>query len=159
MVLDEVGEGVVEVAGLLLEDAEGDFNACGFYSGDALAANQWVWVFGGDNAAGDAGFDEGVGARRGATVVAAGLEGYVGGCAGGVDAAMGGLLEGYDFGVVALVVEVGSFGDDLVLFYEDAAYLGVGGGEGDGIGGELEGSLHEASGPARVVMAAACSPV
>jgi hypothetical protein len=37
--LDEVGEGVVEVAGGLLEDAEGDFDVGGAKFFDALAAN------------------------------------------------------------------------------------------------------------------------
>ncbi len=146
--LDEVGEGFVEVAGLLLEDAEGDFDVGGAEFGDALAADEGVGVGGGDDAAGDAGGDEGVGAGAGAAVVAAGFEGDVGGGAFGGDAALGGLLEGYDLGVVAVVVEVGAFADDfgcspLGVDGENAAYLGVGRGEADGLGGELEGSLHE----------------
>ena len=48
----------------------------------------------------------------GAAVVAAGLEGDVGGGAVGGEVAGGGLFEGYDFGVVAVVVEVGAFADD-----------------------------------------------
>ena len=49
----------------------------------------------------------------GATVVAAGLEGDVGRGAFGGDASGAGLFEGDDFGVVAVVVEVCSFADDL----------------------------------------------
>ena len=147
--LDEVGEGFVEVAGLLLEDAEGDFDAGGAEFGDAAAADLGVGVLGGDDAAGDAGGDEGVGAGAGAAVVAAGFEGDVGGGSGGVDVAGGGLFEGDDLGVVALVVEVGAFADDFGLAsagwsaYEDAAYLRVRGGESGGLGCELQGSLHE----------------
>ncbi len=143
-VLDEVGEGVVEVLGLLLEGSDGDFYACGAEFGDALAADEGVWVGGGDDAAGDAGGDEGVGAGAGAAVVGAGLEGYVGCGADGGDAACGGLFEGCDFGVVAVVVEVGAFGDDLTVVDEDAAYLGVGRRVADGVVGEAKGLLHEA---------------
>ena len=59
------------------------------------------------------------------------------------------MLEGYDLGVVIEVVEVGAFADDFGSatvgrrLSEDAAYLGVGRREGYGLGGELEGSLHE----------------
>ena len=77
--LDEVGEGVVEVAGRLLEDADGDVDAGGAEFGDALAADERVGIDGGDDAAGDFGGDEGVGAGAGAAVMAAGLEGDVGG--------------------------------------------------------------------------------
>ncbi len=67
----------------------------------------------------------------------------------GGEAAGGGLFEGDDLGVVAVVVEVGAFTDDFGCaasggrLGEDAAYLGVRGGEADGLAGELEGSLHE----------------
>ncbi len=77
--LDEVGEGVVEVAGGLFEDAESDFDVGGAEFLNSLAADLGVGVLGGDDAAGDAGGDESVGAGAGAAVVAAGLEGDVGG--------------------------------------------------------------------------------
>jgi len=77
--LNEVGEGVVQVACLLLEDANGDFDACGAESFDALAADPGVGVLGGDDAAGDTSFDERVGAGWSAAVMAAGFEGDVGG--------------------------------------------------------------------------------
>ena len=135
--LDEVGEGVVEVAGLLLKDAKGDFDAGGAEFCDSLAADEGVGIFGGDDDAGDSGGDEGVGAGAGAAVVAAGLEGDVGGCAAGGDVSRCGLFEGDDLGVVAVVVEVCAFADDFCpcLFDEDAAYLRVGGSEGGGFGG------------------------
>jgi hypothetical protein len=50
------------------------------------------------------------------------------------------LFEGGDFGVVAVVVEVGAFADGRGVVCEDAAYGGVGGGEGLGFGGEREGA-------------------
>jgi hypothetical protein len=53
------------------------------------------------------------------------------------------LLEGYDLGVVAVVVEVGAFADDFAVADEDAAYLGVGRGEACGFGGMLERFPHE----------------
>ena len=99
---------------------------------------------GGDDAAGDAGGDEGVGAGAGAAVVGAGLEGYVGGCAGGRDAACGGLFEGCDFGVVALVVEVGAFGDDLAVVGRGRSLPGGWARRGRWCRGRAEGSLHEA---------------
>ena len=147
--LDEVSEGVVQVAGWLLEDAEADFDIGIAKFLNALAADQGVGVLGGDDAAGDAGVDEGVGAGRGAAVVAAGLEGDVGGGALGGDAAVGRLFEGYDLGVIAVVVEVGAFADDPWCgavggrLGKDTTYLGVRGGEADGFGGEVKGSLHE----------------
>ncbi len=143
VVLDEVGEGVVEVAGGLLEDAESDFDSGGAEFGDALAADLGVGVFGGDDDTGDAGGDEGVGAGAGSSVVGAGLEGDVGGGSGGVEAAFAGLLEGGDLGVVAVVVEVSAFGEDFVVADEDAADLRVGRGESHGFASEGEGSLHE----------------
>ncbi len=111
--LDEVGEGVVEVAGLLLEDADGDVDAGGAEFGDALAADEGVGIDGGDDAAGDFGGDEGVGAGAGAAVVAAGLEGDVGGGACDGVAAFGGLLEGDDLGVVAVVVAMRALAEDF----------------------------------------------
>jgi hypothetical protein len=59
------------------------------------------------------------------------------------------LFEGYDLGVIAVVVEVCAFADDLRcaasagILGKDTAYLGIRGGEADGFGGEGEGSLHE----------------
>ncbi len=71
--LDEVGEGIVQVACGLFQDAEGDFDVGGAKFFDALAADEGIGVLGGDDAAGDTGRDEGVGTGRGAAVVAAGL--------------------------------------------------------------------------------------
>ena len=78
-VLDEVGEGVVEVAGGLLEDADGDLNSGGAEPGDSLTADERVGIDGGDDAAGDPGSDECVGAGWRAAVVGAGFEGDVSG--------------------------------------------------------------------------------
>ena len=46
-------------------------------------------------------------------MVAAGLEGDVGGGSFCREASLGGLLEGYDLGVVVVVVEVRAFADDF----------------------------------------------
>jgi hypothetical protein len=147
-VLDEVGESVVEVAGGLFEDADDDFDSGVAKSLDAPAADLGVGVLRGDDATGDSGGDESVGTGWGAAVVAAGFEGHVGcGSLGGVTLC-GGLFEGDDFGVVAVVVEMGTFADDFGISLggcadEDAAYLGVRRGEADRLGGEREGPLHE----------------
>ena len=83
--------------------------------GDAAAGDLRVGVGGGDDDASDAGGDEGVGAGRGAAVVRAGLKGDVGGCAMRVMALGGSLFEGYDFGMVAGFVEVGSAAYDSLF--------------------------------------------
>ena len=72
-----MGEGFVEVAGLLFEDADDDFDSGGFQPGDAVAADQGVGVAGCDDAAADSGGDEGVGAGAGAALMATGFEGDV----------------------------------------------------------------------------------
>ena len=113
--LDEVGEGFVEVAGGLFEDAESDFDIGGAEFGDALPADLRVGVLCGDDAAGDSGGDEGVGAGWSAAVMAAGFEGDVGGGSAWREAAGGGLFEGDDLGVVAVVVEVSAFADDFAV--------------------------------------------
>ena len=143
--LDEVGEGLVEVASLLFEDAEGDLDSGGAELFDALAADQWVGIAGGDDAAGDSGGDESVSAGAGAAVVAAGLESDVSGGAGGAVAKRAGLLECDDLGVVAVGVDVRAFSDDFSVANEDAAYLRVGRGERGGRGSKREGPLHEAN--------------
>lgn len=140
---DEVREGVVELSGLRLADAEHDFDADGAELCEASTADCGVGVFGGDDSAGDAGGDEGVGTGAGAAVVGAGLESDVGGGAAGIEATVGGELEGDDLGVVAMLVEVSTLGEDLVVADEEAADRRVGAGEGGGSGGEREGPLHE----------------
>jgi hypothetical protein len=103
-VLDGVGEGVVQIACRLLEDAERYFDVASAEFLNALAADLWVGVLRGDDAAGDASSDEGVGAGAGASVMTAGLEGDVGGGSFGGEAAGRSLFERYDLGVVAVVV-------------------------------------------------------
>jgi hypothetical protein len=146
VMLDEVSEGLVEVAGLLLESGVGnlrDFDPGGAEFCDTLTADCWVGVNCSDDDPGDSSGDEGIRAWSGATVVAARFEGDIGGGSGYVHAAFGGLLECGDFGVVAGVVKVDARGDDLVLTGEDAAHLGVGRGEASGLAGEGEGLPHE----------------
>jgi hypothetical protein len=149
LVLDEVGEGFVEVAGRLLEDAEGHFDVCVAESLDALATDFWIGVLSGNDTTGDACGDERVGAGWGAAVVAAGFEGYVGRSALRRATSSCGLLESDDLGVVAIVIEMCAFADDfwcatlLGCLGDDAAYLRVWGGEADGLGGELESPSHE----------------
>ncbi len=93
--------------------------ACSLAS--APAAYQRVGIDGGDDAAGDFGCDKSVGARARAAVVAARFEGDVGGSAFGGEAAFCCLFQGDDFGVVALLVDVGAFSEDVVVANEDAA--------------------------------------
>jgi hypothetical protein len=126
VVLDEVGEGVVEVAGWLLKSADGDFDSGGAESGDAFAADLRVGVLCRNDGSVDTGFDEGIGAGTSSSVVRTGFQGDVGGRSRWIDATFVGLLEGDDLGVVAVGVEVRAFGDDLAAFDKDAAYLWIG---------------------------------
>lgn len=148
-VLDKVGEGVVQLSGRSFECSYEDFDACRAKFGDALAAYLGVGVLGGDDAACDTGGDEGVGAGAGAALVAAGFERDVGGGSGGADATLGGLLESDDLGVVAVVVDMRAFTNDLGgaspgrCAGEDATYLRIWRCQADSLGGERQGSLHE----------------
>jgi hypothetical protein len=109
-----VSEGFVEVACWLLEDSNGNVDSGRAQLFDATAADEWIWIAGGDDDAGDSGGDEGVGAGAGAAVMAAGLEGDIsGGTARGV-AEGSGLLESGYLGVVVVVVKVCAFADDLI---------------------------------------------
>jgi len=125
-VLDEVGEGLVEVARGLFEDAEGDFDVCTAETGYAFAADLRVGVLCGDDAAGDSRGDESVGAGGCAAVVAAGFEGNVSGGSAGREAAGCGLLESDNLGVVAVVVEVSAFANDFAVEGKHTANLGIG---------------------------------
>ena len=130
--LDEVGEGIVQIAGLLLKDAESDFDPCVTEFGKTPTADLRIRVLGGDDAAADSGGDEGVGAGAGAAVMAAGFEGDVGRGSFDGEAALCGLFEGDDLRVVAVGVEVRAFAYDLRgasagwRLGKDAAYLRVG---------------------------------
>ena len=134
---------MVEAAGFCFTGPEGGLDACGLEGLEAVAGNGGVGVDGGDNYAGEAGGDEGRGARRSAAGVVARLEGYVGGA---VFYGFFGMLCGFqsgDFGVVAEVVLVPAFAGWLaVSVEEDAAYGGVGRSEGEAAAGEGEGAVH-----------------
>ena len=131
-----MGEGFVEIAGLLLQDAGGDFDACGLEFGNASAAYQRVWIDSSDDATCDTSRNKSISARAGAAMVTAGLEGDVGGGAFGGEAALRCLLQCDDLGVVALVVDVGAFSEDLVVVDKNAADVRVWRGKGYGVGGE-----------------------
>jgi hypothetical protein len=143
MMLDEVGERVIQVAGWLLENSGFDFDSGGPEAAYALAADLRVGIFGRDNDSRDAGCNESVGARAGSSVVGAGFESDVSGGSGWIESAFAGLLESDDLGVVAVGVEVRAFRDYFVLLNQNAAYLRVGASEGYGFTGEGQGSLHK----------------
>lgn len=124
--LDEEGEGIVEVAGWLLKSAEGNFDSCGAESGDAFAADLRVRVSGCNDGSADAGCYQSVGAGTSSSVVRTGFQGDVCGRSGWIDATFLGLFEGGDLGVVAVGVEMRAFGDDLATFDKDAAHLWIG---------------------------------
>ena len=68
-------EAGADLVGLGGEQALGDGDAGLAQAGDAAAVDAGVRVAGGNADAGDAGFDEGIGAGRGVAVMAAGLQG------------------------------------------------------------------------------------
>src|SRR6202453_4932488 len=111
--LDEVGEGVVQVACLLLENAERNLDAGGAKLGNPLATDSWVRILGGDDAACNSRGDESVGAGAGAAAVTAGFERDIGGGSDGAEASCSGLFQGDDLGVVQIVIDVSAFADDL----------------------------------------------
>ena len=78
MVLDPAREALVEAAGFGLAGADGDLNARGAQCFKAMAGDGGVGVDGGGDDAGEAGFDQRIGARRRAASDAAGLERDVG---------------------------------------------------------------------------------
>jgi len=77
------------------------------------------------------------------SAVAAGLEGDVGGGSLDGEAARGGLFEGYDLGVVVVVVEVCACTEDLAVANDHATDLRIGAGERDGSGGKMKCVPHE----------------
>jgi hypothetical protein len=141
-----MSEGLIQVAGLLLKNANGDVNVCVAEYLNASSADEGIGIGGCDNAAGDTGFNERVGAGTGSTVVAAGFEGDIGGGSEGGEPLCGSLFEGDDLGVIVVVVEMRAFADDLnvgIGANDDTANLWVGTGEGGGLSGELESPAHE----------------
>jgi len=126
-----------------LQDAQSDFDAGVAELFNAATADERVGVCGGNDAARDSGGDQGIGAGSGASMVAAGFERNVGSGALSGDAALCGIFEGYDLGVVVAIVEMGAFGEGLPVADEHAADLGIWAGEGDGGSSEVEGLLHE----------------
>jgi hypothetical protein len=76
-------------------------------------------------------------------MVTAGFEGDVGGGAFGGEAAFRRLFQGYDLGVVALVVDVGAFSEDFVVADEDATNLRIWRCKGCSVRGEPKCMLHK----------------
>ena len=122
---DEMGEGFVEVAGLLLQDTGGNLDACSLKFGDASTAYQRVRIDSGDDTTGDTCCDKSISARACATMMAAGFEGDVGGSAFSGESAFCCLFQRDDLCVVTLVVDVGAFGEGLVVADENAADLRI----------------------------------
>jgi hypothetical protein len=138
-----MSEGFVEVAGLLLVNSGDNVDASSAEFFDATAADERVGVGGGYDDARDSCGDESVSAGPGASVVAAGLEGDVGGGALRGETARGDLLESDDLGVVESFVKMSAFAEDFVIANENAANLGVGAGEAGCRSSEAKGALHE----------------
>jgi hypothetical protein len=133
-------EGFVEASCFGSEETKFNEDAGAFKFSEAFAGDEWVGVFDG----GDNGFNfsvnEGVGARRGFTVVAAGFEVNVESRAFGVVA---GFIECDDFGVGFAGACVVSVADDFAVFDEYGADEGVGSSLAAGAGGERNSASHE----------------
>jgi hypothetical protein len=138
--LDEIREGIVELASLLSEWVGGikyeDFDVGGAKFGETLTAYERVGINCGDDATRDARGDECFCAWAGAAVMRARLEGDVGRRAVGAVADGSRLLQCGDFGVVACVVVMRALAEEGVAVCEDAAYGGIGAGETDRFAGE-----------------------
>jgi hypothetical protein len=108
---------------------------------DSTACNIWVGITNGNDDARDASVNERFGARAGSTDVIARLERDIGCGAAGFFA---GGFQRDDFGMVAPIVLMEAFANDLAFVNDDAANGGIGAGEADAFARELERALHEA---------------
>ncbi len=116
--LDEVGESIVETASLLclrptrLQKIQ--FDPGGTELRQSLSANQRVGINGGDHAARNAGGDQSVRARSCTSVMGAGLQRYKGGGAANVMPRSCRLRKRSDLCMVARLVIMRAFAEDLL---------------------------------------------
>jgi hypothetical protein len=138
-----VSESFVQITGLLLQDANSDFDACGLEFGDALPTHEWIGIDCGDNATGDSCCDKRVGAGASASAVTAWLQGDVGSSTPRRDASFGCLFQSGNLGMIALIIDMGAFSEDFVIANEDTADLRIWRGKRCCVGREPESMLHE----------------
>jgi len=136
---DELGEGVVEPARLVLQQAHGNFDASGPKPGNSLPADARIGIDHGHDNAPHAGGDQRIGARPGAAMVTAWFQRDV---RSGTASPRACLLEGNDLGVVELVVEMRTLADDLAVAHQHAADLGIGRSQPDGRLRQIERAPH-----------------
>ena len=132
--------GVEGLRAAFFEEADVDLEAAATEEANAFAVDCGEGVDHGDDDAFDSGGEDGVGAGRGFSPVAAGFEGDVEGGAAGFGP---GVLEGVDFGVRAAEVTVVPFADDFAVADDERADHGVGFDAAEASFGEVEGAGHE----------------
>jgi hypothetical protein len=137
-----VSECIVEVACLLLQHADGDFYACSSQLFKTTTADKWIGIGCSDYDACDTSSYESVGAGAGSSLMTAGLESDVGcGTLDGVPPTRS-LFEGDDLSMVIVVVEVGSFAENLTIANDHTSDIRVGTCESGCLCSETKGPLH-----------------
>ena len=140
---DPFAEGADELAAFFEHDAAGDLDALAQEEFFGAALVQGVGVAGAEDDAGEAGLDQGVGARGGSAVGAAGFEGDVdGGAPEEFGESGAGVFDGFDFGVGSACEAMVSGTDELAVFDDDGADRGVGSGKADALASLTDGHAH-----------------
>jgi len=132
---------LVESPGFRFADAGVDGDACGAKGFKPSACNFGIGILGGGDNSGDPCIEESQGAGAGTAREIAGFERDVSGGAAGF---FTGGFERDDFGVVAPVILVEAFADDVAGVNDDTTYGGIGACEADAFARDCEGALHEA---------------
>ncbi len=132
---------MVEPPGFRFADARVDGYARGAKGFKPSACNFGIGILGGGDNSGDACVEESLGARAGTAREIAGFERDVSRGAAGFFTSS---FERDNFGVVAPVILVEAFADDVAGVNDDATYGGIGACEADAFARDCEGALHEA---------------
>lgn len=140
---DPFAEGADEFAAFFEHDAASDLDAVAQEDFFGASLVQGVGVAGAEDDAGESGLDQGVGARGGAAVGAAGFEGDVdGGAPEEFGESGAGVFDGFDFGVGSAGEAMVSCTDEFAVFDDDGADGGVRSGEADALASLTDGHAH-----------------
>ncbi|EXF42540.1 hypothetical protein BAY1663_05062 [Pseudomonas sp. BAY1663] len=132
-------EARIEFARLGLQHAAGDLDAGAAQQRQPAPGDLRIGVLHRRHHTGDAGLDQGLGARRRTPVVAAGLEGDVGG---GATRTFAGLAQRMDLGMRFAGAHVPAFADPLAIGDDDAADPRVGMRRIQALARQLQGAGH-----------------
>ena len=112
---DELREGVVEFARLRLQDSQVNVDASRPQPRNSATTNLWIGIDRRDHDAPHASRNQCVGARAGAAVMAARLQGDIRGRAGEIGDAFARVAQRNDLCVVAFVINMRALADDLAI--------------------------------------------